>query len=68
MTDLRKVFRCKEVVLCTKKSCKYYSPEAGLKAVDGVLASVEVGAVEVQLTLLTLFLKRWTHKILSSRK
>jgi hypothetical protein len=37
---------------------KDYSPEARLKAVDGVLASVEVGAVEVQLTLLTLFLKR----------
>ncbi len=35
-----------------------YSPEAGLKAVDGVLAGVEVGAVKVQLTLLTLFLKR----------
>jgi hypothetical protein len=35
--------------------------------VDGVLASVEVGAVEVQLTLLTLFLKRRDsqhHKII----
>jgi hypothetical protein len=32
--------------------------------VDGVLAGVEVGAVEVQLTLLTFFLKRETHKII----